>query len=97
MAYSALNNLNDYTADGAALAQVGGKALVEDCKRHADVYPGETVRTTGGNLACEHVLHAVGCEWKNDKKSNETVLYKIIVLKLLSDNAAKSLLFTFLF
>ena len=63
---------------------VGGRALVEDCKRHTGVYPGEIVCTTGGNLACEHVFHAVGCEWKNDKKSNETVLYKLIVLTLLS-------------
>lgn len=78
MAYSALRNLNDYTASGAALKQGGGNAYVEDCRCHTDVHPGEIVCTTGGNLACKHVLHVVGCDWKNDNERNETVCFILL-------------------
>jgi hypothetical protein len=73
LAYSALPNLNDNTVCGQGLKLAGGKRFIKACKSHTNISPGDTVCTVGGNLACQYVLHVVGCDWKDNKKNNEMV------------------------
>jgi O-acetyl-ADP-ribose deacetylase (regulator of RNase III) len=69
-----LQNLNDRgTTSGEALKQAGGTTYTEECKPYTNISHGDIACTTGGNLACHYVIHAVGCDMKVSKEKNEKV------------------------
>ncbi|CAB4028225.1 Hypothetical predicted protein, partial [Paramuricea clavata] len=79
LAYSALPNLNDNTAVcGEGLKLAGGTTYINACKSHTNISPGDIVCTVGGNLACQYVLHVVGCDWKDNRENNEMVFRKLM-------------------
>jgi hypothetical protein len=71
---STLSNLNHPTACGRALQNRGGLSYIEVCKPHTNIPPWGIVCTTGGNLSCQYIIHAVCCNWnKEDKVKSEQV------------------------
>jgi O-acetyl-ADP-ribose deacetylase (regulator of RNase III) len=88
LAYSALPNLNDCdTTSGEALKHVGGTTYTEVCKPHTNISHGDVVCTTGGNLACQYVLHAVGCDVKGKERNKKVCSNSLI--RALSNNAGQ--------
>jgi len=84
--------------DGA-IHEVGGKAILEECKKIAAKQggcpPGEAVITTGGNLKARYVIHAVGPVWRGGKYGEAEQLascYKSS-LKLAEEYSLKSIAF----
>ena len=63
--------------DGA-IHRAGGKAIQEECiairNRQGGCKTGEAVITTGGNLPCKYVIHAVGPVWTGGNNAEETLL-----------------------
>ncbi|CAB3994784.1 poly [ADP-ribose] polymerase 14-like [Paramuricea clavata] len=77
---STLSNLNYPTACGRALQNRGGLSYIEVCKPHTNIPPWDIVCTTGGNLSCQHVIHAVCCNWnKEDKVKSEEALRDLVM------------------
>jgi hypothetical protein len=71
---SALPNLKHPTACGKALQDRGGISYIEACKLHTNIPALDIVCTSGGNLPCQYVIHAVCCNWnKNEEKKSEKV------------------------
>ena len=67
-------NLNNPTVCGKALEGRGGTTYTEACKPHTNIPPWDIVFTTGGNLSCQYVIHAVCCNCnKEDKQKSEKV------------------------
>lgn len=84
--------------DGA-IHQVGGKSILEECKKivakQGGCPPGEAVITTGGNLKAKYVIHAVGPVWRGGKYGEAEQLascYKSS-LKLADEYSLKSIAF----
>jgi O-acetyl-ADP-ribose deacetylase (regulator of RNase III) len=64
---SAIQNLKINTACLKVLKKRGGRAFIEECEQHTDIPQGDIVCTSGGNLACQYVIHAVCKNWNNDE------------------------------
>jgi hypothetical protein len=76
---SALPNLKHLTACGKALQDRGGISYIEACKLHTNIPALDIVCTSGGNLPCQYVIHAVCCNWnKNEEKKSEKVLHDVL-------------------
>ena len=87
LVYCALPNLNDCgttgtSGDHEALKLVGGTKYIEACKPYTNISHGDVACTIGGDLACQYVLHAVGCSMKVSKEKNEKVV-RILINKCL--------------
>src|ERR1700677_4170949 len=63
--------------DGA-IHKIGGKAILEDCKKirnkQGGCKVGEAVITTAGLLPAKFVIHAVGPVWNGGKGEEENLL-----------------------
>ena len=70
---SATSSLKSPTACGKALNTVGGHVFVEACKQLTKISVGDIAVTTGGDLSCVKVLHAVCCGWDGGKGKAEKV------------------------
>ena len=70
---SANSNLKYPTACGYALIQVGGEQFNEACQRFTNINSGEIECTSGGNLSCKHVIHAVCGDWDGEGGDGEKV------------------------
>ncbi len=80
MAYFARPDLNDSDSIcGQALKKLGGATYIEACKPFTNISKGDIVCTTGGNLACQYVFHAVGCDREDNKENNEKVRFTSFV------------------
>ena len=84
--------------DGA-IHRVGGKAILEDCRkiiaRQGGCKTGDAVITTAGHLPATYVVHTVGPVWNGGQK-NEAVLLSNAYrnsLKLALENEARSIAF----
>ena len=73
-------NLNIPTACGLALNKVGGPSFVGACKPHTNLQMGKVACTTGGNLACRYVLHAVCCNWDGNQGKAEKVIQLMLMI-----------------
>lgn len=60
--------------DGA-IHRVGGKRILEQCKRIGGCPTGESRITTAGNLPSKYVIHTVGPIYKNGKEREKELLY----------------------
>ena len=63
-----------------AISRAAGSTMMVDCTRyiakHGMLYPGQVMWTSGGNLLCQFVIHAVGPRWgeyKNKAECDETL------------------------
>jgi O-acetyl-ADP-ribose deacetylase (regulator of RNase III) len=65
---NAANNtlLGGFGVDGA-IHRVGGKEILEACKKIGGCETGEAVITTAGNLPSQYVIHTVGPVWHDGK------------------------------
>ena len=61
---SATTNLNHRTACFNALASVGGPSFEQACEPYTDVAVGNVITTSGGDLPCKWVIHAICGHWK---------------------------------
>ena len=76
---SAHSNLNHLTACGKALQDQGGISYTEACKLHTNIPMLDIVCTSGGNLPCKYVIHAICCHWnKEDEQKSEKALGDLI-------------------
>jgi O-acetyl-ADP-ribose deacetylase (regulator of RNase III) len=84
--------------DGA-IHKLGGKTILEDCRKirnkQGGCKVGEAVITTAGNLPAKFVIHAVGPVWNNGKGNEEILLSSAYLnsLKLAIDNQIRSISF----
>ncbi len=84
--------------DGA-IHKLGGKAILEDCRKirnkQGGCKVGEAVITTAGNLPAKFVIHAVGPVWNNGKGNEENLLSSAYLssLKLAIYNQIRSISF----
>ncbi len=84
--------------DGA-IHRVGGKAILEDCRkiiaRQGGCKVGEAVITTGGNLPAKFVIHTVGPVWNGGKSGEYDLLGNCYwnCLKLAVANGIKTIAF----
>jgi O-acetyl-ADP-ribose deacetylase (regulator of RNase III) len=84
--------------DGA-IHKIGGKAILEDCKKirnkQGGCKVGEAVITTAGLLPAKFVIHAVGPAWNGGKGEEENLLSSAYLssLKLALDNHIRSISF----
>lgn len=60
--------------DGA-IHRVGGKRILEQCKKIGGCPTGEARITTAGNLPSKYVIHTVGPIYKDGKSGEEKLLY----------------------
>ncbi len=71
--------------------QFGGSRIEEECllykRKYGNCNPGNAIRTTGGNLLQDYVIHAVGPLWKGGNYNEENILYKTYMnsLKIADD------------
>jgi O-acetyl-ADP-ribose deacetylase (regulator of RNase III) len=79
--------------------KLGGKAIIEDCRKirnkQGGCKVGEAVITTAGNLPAKFVIHAVGPVWNNGNGNEENLLSSAYLssLKLSIDNQIRSISF----
>ena len=79
--------------------KLGGKAILEDCRKirnkQGGCKVGEAVITNAGNLPAKFVIHAVGPVWNNGKSNEENLLSSAYLssLKLAIDNQVASISF----
>lgn len=63
--------------DGA-IHRAGGDTILKECQKirnkQGGCKVGEAVITSGGNLLCEYVIHAVGPKWNKGKSNEEELL-----------------------
>ena len=84
--------------DGA-IHKLGGKTILEDCRKirnkQGGCKVGEAVITTAGNLPAKFVIHAVGPVWNNGKGNEENLVSSAYLssLKLAIDNQIRSISF----
>ena len=71
---SAQSDLSKLTACGKALSIVGGPRFIQACLHQGSIGKGDVVCTSGGNLSCKYVLHAVCCSWDNYRGKADEVL-----------------------
>ncbi len=73
---NAANNtlLGGRGVDGA-IHRVGGKRILEQCKKIGGCPTGEARITTAGNLPSKYVIHTVGPIYKDGKSGEEKLLY----------------------
>ena len=60
--------------DGA-IHRVGGKRILEQCKKIGGCPTGEARVTTAGNLPSKYIIHTVGPIYKDGKSGEEKLLY----------------------
>ena len=72
---SATSNLNYRAPCFNALAAIGGPDFEQACKPHTNVQIGTVITTTGGDLKCKWVVHAVGCSWIQGEEGPEKVSF----------------------
>ncbi|HEY8363415.1 MAG TPA: O-acetyl-ADP-ribose deacetylase [Tissierellaceae bacterium] len=80
--------------DGA-IHRVGGRIILEQCKKIGGCPTGEARITVGGNLPCKYVIHAVGPIYKDGNSGEEELLYNAYYnsLKLAKEYNLKSIAF----
>ncbi|XP_002732896.1 uncharacterized protein LOC100370943 [Saccoglossus kowalevskii] len=84
-----------------AIAKAGGRAIKQECdayiRKYGDLQTGKYIKTSGGNLRCKHVIHAVGPIWNADDMGDQRhcidLLYNLLldIFKYSSFLRAKSL------
>jgi O-acetyl-ADP-ribose deacetylase (regulator of RNase III) len=60
--------------DGA-IHKKGGRIILEQCKKHGGCPTGEVRLTTGGDLPCKYVIHAVGPIYNKHYGNESELLY----------------------
>ena len=60
--------------DGA-IHNKGGRIILEQCKKHGGCPTGEARLTTGGDLPCKYVIHAVGPIYNKHYGNESKLLY----------------------
>lgn len=60
--------------DGA-IHRVGGRSILEQCKKIGGCPTGEARITTAGNLNCNYVIHTVGPIYKDGNSGEDLLLY----------------------
>jgi len=76
-----------------AIRRRGGPEIQEECNRIGGTYVGGAVITTGGKLAAEHVIHAVGPK-QGDEHADAKLKDATLTSLLLADkNGLKSIAF----
>ena len=84
--------------DGA-IHRVGGKAILDDCKRirakQGGCKTGQAVITTAGNLPARYVIHTVGPVWVDGSHNEKELLYQCYVncLKIAVQNNIHTIAF----
>lgn len=84
--------------DGA-IHRAGGATILEECKaiirKQGGCKTGEAVITTGGNLPCKYVIHAVGPVWKGGNQQEKELLSNTYSnsLRLAENNAIQTIAF----
>lgn len=80
--------------DGA-IHRVGGKTILEQCKKIGGCPTGEARITTGGNLPSNYVIYTVGPIYKEGKSGEEKLLYNAYhnSLKLAKEYSIKTIAF----
>ena len=68
--------------DGA-IHRVGGKTILEQCKKTGGCPTGESRITTAGNLPSNYVIHTVGPIYKEGNSGEEKLLYEAYYNSLL--------------
>lgn len=61
-----------------ALLNKAGKALQEECSKHAPILNGEVVVTDGFGLKCKKVFH-VDCPLWEKGKTEKVILYTLLI------------------
>lgn len=61
--------------DGS-IHRVGGKVILEQCKKIGGCPTGEAKITTAGNLPSNYVIHTVGPIYKDGKSGEKNLLYR---------------------
>lgn len=56
---------------GKAMNSFGGSLYVSECSKFTNVANGDVVTTSGGNLRCKYVVHAVCCDWQNEERCKQ--------------------------
>ena len=100
MAVDAIVNAANSTLLGGggvdgAIHKVGGKIILEQCKKIGGCPTGEARITTAGNLPCNYVIHTVGPIYEDGKLGQEKLLYNAYFnsLKLAKEYAIKTIAF----
>lgn len=80
--------------DGA-IHRVGGKRILEQCKKIGGCPTGEAKITTAGDLPSKYVIHTVGPIYKDGKSGEERLLYNAYYcsLMLAKEYNLKSIIF----
>jgi len=80
--------------DGA-IHRAGGPKILEECIKIGGCPTGEARITTGGNLPCKYVIHAVGPIYRGGKSNEDKLLYNAYYnsLKLAKENNLKTIAF----
>ncbi|XP_046851430.1 protein mono-ADP-ribosyltransferase PARP14-like isoform X2 [Xenia sp. Carnegie-2017] len=78
---SATSNLNTPSMIGKAMNTFGGSLYVSECSNFTNVAYGDVVTTSGGNLRCKYVVHAVCCDWQNEERCKQFL--KDLIIKIL--------------
>ena len=86
--------LGGFGVDGA-IHRVGGKEILEACKKIGGCETGEAVITTAGNLPSRFVIHTVGPVWHDGNNQEDEKLASCYrnSLRVALDNHCKSVAF----
>lgn len=82
--------------DGAIHRAAGPSIMQETRQQHPDGCPtGSAVATSGGNLACKQIFHAVGPRWRGGHKGEPDLLRSAyaVCLKLAVEHQCRSIAF----
>jgi len=73
-----VNAANSRLAGGGgvdgAIHRAGGPAIMQECRNIGGCPTGEAVRTTGGNLPAQYVIHTVGPVYRNGTSGEPQLL-----------------------